>query len=145
MEKKSKKNGLTSKKSILLSKEEVKRLLRVDYDFLKSDKVLLREFCIEGKRELLRPVIIIEYERTPFVYKLGNVRITLDMKISVSRQIDKFFDQAILKQPIMEMGEHILEIKYDEFLPAEIEKVLCFGNLSRTSYSKYYLGRRYLK
>ena len=144
LERKSKKNGMCSKKTIKLSEEEVKRLLNKDYELLNSDKALLREFCLEGKRTLLRPVVIIEYERIPFIYKLGNVRITLDMNISASRQIDKFFDEAIRKQPIMEVGEHVLEIKYDEFLPVELEKILCFGNFTRTSFSKDYLGSRFV-
>jgi len=36
----------------------------------------------------------------------------------------------------------VLEVKYDEFLPDYIAGTLELGNLQRTAFSKYYLGRK---
>ena len=37
----------------------------------------------------------------------------------------------------MEKGKHILEVKYDEVLPASIAQALETGRLQQTPYSKY--------
>ena len=42
--------------------------------------------------------------------------------------------------PIQSKGQHVLEVKYDEFIPDYIAQVLELGNLNRTAFSKFYLG-----
>ena len=42
---------------------------------------------------------------------------------------------------ILPAGQHILEVKYDEFLPDMIARELEIGRLQQTAFSKYYLGR----
>ena len=84
-----------------------------------------------------------EYDRTPWVYRTGNVRVTFDENIRSSGQTEAFLEQDFLRRPIMPAGQHVLEVKYDDFLPDYIRQVLQIGVLSRTSFSKYYLCRRY--
>ena len=43
----------------------------------------------------------------------------------------------------MPAGMHVLEVKYDEFLPDYIYKGIELENLQRTAFSKYYLCRKY--
>ena len=43
--------------------------------------------------------------------------------------------------PVLPAGMHVLEVKYDEFLPDIIAKQLEVGMLRQTAFSKYYLGR----
>ena len=89
------------------------------------------------------PKIIVEYERTPYVYKNGNVRITLDRNITSSSQINKFFCTDAPKRPILPNGMQLLEVKYDEYLPDHIFHALMLDNMQRTNFSKYYLCRKY--
>jgi len=89
------------------------------------------------------PKVIVEYERTPYVYKHGNVRITFDRNITSSGQVDQFFVQDVKKRPILPAGMQLLEVKYDEYLPDPIYHALMLDNMQRTNFSKYYLCRKY--
>ena len=86
------------------------------------------------------PVCIVDYERSAYVYDIGNVRITFDRNISASRQMNRFFDPKLIGEPVLNSNMHVLEVKYDEFLPDEIEAVLAGMHLTRSSCSKYALS-----
>lgn len=92
---------------------------------------------------LLRPAVIIEYERIPYVYKNGNVRVTFDTNISSSVSVENFLSGDIPKRPVMPVGYHLMEVKFDEFLPDYIYQSLNLGQLQQTAYSKYYLCRKF--
>lgn len=100
-------------------------------------------FLLQKKR--LSPVIIVDYERTAYVYPLGNVRITFDRNIAASYQCEKFFGAQLGKIPLLAEHMHLMEVKYDEFLPDFIVQLLDIGNLSRVTFSKYYLARQKLE
>ena len=96
---------------------------------------------LKSRDSLMRPKAIIEYERTAFVYPAGNVRITFDRNIMASRFCSAFFQDSVPEMtPVLPTGMHVLEVKYDEFLPDAIAGALELGNLRRTAFSKYYLG-----
>lgn len=104
---------------------------------------LLKKLYILQSTKHLKPKIIVEYDRIPFVYKDGNVRITLDLNLRSSNQIDCFFGKHINSRPVMPLGENLLEVKYDEFLPRHIYDLLNVTSLQQTSFSKYYLCRKF--
>ena len=106
-------------------------------------KPLLKKFYIQQETSLLQPKTIVEYDRIPFVYPDGNVRITLDLNIGVCSRVERFLDADIYAQSIMPSGTHLLEVKYDDFLPDFIYRSLQNKNLSLTTFSKYYLCRKY--
>ena len=134
--------GKTKKESCLISTDMCNALINGEKIlFDKNYPEPLKLLYIEMKTKNLKPSIIIEYERTAFTYKLGNVRITLDKNISYSNDINKFLDYRVNLTPIQRKGEHVLEVKYDEFLPDYIAQVLELGNLERTTFSKFYLGK----
>lgn len=91
----------------------------------------------------MEPKVIVSYERTPYVYKNGNVRITFDRGITSSGQVDAFFREDVKKRPILPAGMQLLEVKYDEYLPDHIFHALVLDNMQRTNFSKYYLCRKY--
>lgn len=91
----------------------------------------------------MEPKVIVAYERTPYVYKNGNVRITFDRNITSSTQVDQFFSEEVKKRPILPAGMQLLEVKYDEYLPDHIYHALILDNMQRTNFSKYYLCRKY--
>ena len=43
--------------------------------------------------------------------------------------------------PILPAGQHVLEVKFDEFLPDYVAQALELGQLRQTAFSKYYLSR----
>lgn len=107
----------------------------------KESGSLQKELFAEVKMSGMRPVVIVEYERTAFVERCGNVRVTLDRNISGNNKISSFFDRQLLSVPVLPVGLHILEVKYDQFLPHHIGNVLQMGALQQSSFSKYYYSR----
>ena len=91
----------------------------------------------------MEPKVIVAYDRTPYVYKNGNVRITFDRNIISSGQTDNFFSEEVRKRPILPAGMQLLEVKYDEYLPDHIFHALILDNMQRTNFSKYYLCRKH--
>lgn len=146
LECKRKERGKTLKTSCPLTLEQTKMLMQgKPVPNIGQQPALLRKMTIQMLTRKLRPVIIVEYERIPYVYKNGNVRITLDMNVSSSKAIDCFLEPEIPKRPIMPMGQQLLEVKYDEYLPDFIYRSLQLSNLRQTAYSKYYLCRKYAR
>ena len=113
--------------------------------FWKTDKKLLKEFCIDIMCRLFSPKIIIDYERTAYTEPISNIRITFDKNISGSLDTDRFITNDYMKYPVQEKGIHVLEVKFDDVLPGHVGKLLHTGNLQRNTFSKYYLGRLVLE
>lgn len=141
LEKKSKVRGMTAKRSCRISEELFWRMLRGDslLDQVGRDP-LLDEWIADRNTRLLRPVMLGEYVRTPFVYELGNVRVTFDRHISVIRDANRFFDRDTARVAILPTGYHVLEVKYDDFLPDAIYHLIDDGHLQQRTFSKFYLG-----
>ena len=144
LELKRKECGKTLKKSVLLSREQAEMLISGQtLPVTENQPPLLRKLTEDMKRYRLRPVVIAEYERYPFVYKNGNVRITFDTNISSSNAISQFLQETYPKRPVMPTGLQLLEVKYDEYLPDPVYRALQLENLQQTAFSKYYLCRKY--
>lgn len=150
-EKKSKRNGFTHKESVRLDRETAEKMIEaddvfsaatVDIQISTDTHELIKQHVAEAGVRLLHPVTIVEYERMAYISPAGNVRITIDKNIGGCSEVKSFFDENIDTCPVLPAGSHILEIKYDEVLPAYIKDMINIGRLSRTSYSKYYMARR---
>lgn len=144
LEKKSKRRQMTLKKSCCISKSDCEKLMNqekveITEDMTSTQKQLLTELQIQN----MRPVVIVEYDRVPFVNSSGNVRVTFDENIRSSNDVGSFLEEDIQTRPIMEKGKSILEIKWDEFLPSYIKTHLQTECLQWSSFSKYYLCRKY--
>ena len=143
LELKAKCRGKTHKESELISREIVEKFIKNTVSYDEKFGKLLKKLYVLNKEKLMKPVIIVEYERTPYIYKEGNVRITIDRNISSSKDIERFFENNITKRPINATGYHILEVKFDEFLTDYIYTNLQLGILEQTTFSKYYLCRKF--
>ncbi len=144
LELKRKVRGKTQKLSCLLTEEQCRGLMEGEIPVLQQNSpALLQKLCLLMQTRHMRPKVIVEYERVPYVHPHGNVRITMDENISASNRTDRFLERQIPLRPILEAGQHILEVKYDEYLPDGIYRTIQSGNLRQTAFSKYYLCRRY--
>lgn len=143
LECKHKEHSMTRKESCRITYEQYSRILQNRYASEENASPLLKRFSIQMYEHHLQPKVIVLYERTPFVYSAGNVRITLDRNISSSSDIRAFFDQDIPVRPIMPIGKHILEVKYDGFLPDYLYRMMDLGSLRQISFSKYALCRKF--
>lgn len=145
LECKRKERTMTNKTSCPLTREQFDRILDGKLPACEADSELLRKFCAQQAQTGLEPKVIVAYERTPFVYPAGNVRITFDRNIGSTTDIAGFFDSYLPQRPVMPTGKHILEVKYDEFLPDFLYEIMNLGSLRQTTFSKYYLCRKFTK
>lgn len=141
LEKKYKINNMTYKTSYRISKKELMDLLNNKLDINKNNNKLLNEFILKIKFMGYKPTVIIDYNRIPFVYEAGNVRITLDYNIAIDTRVDNFLKKEGQAVPIIEKDYCILEVKYDDFLPNYISWLVNINELEQTAYSKYLNGR----
>lgn len=144
LECKQKERSMTHKESCTLTKEQCLAILNGSLPECGShNNALLNRFLILCTETQLQPKVIVAYDRTPFVYIPGNVRITFDRNIGSTTDISRFFDPHLPLRPILPTGIHVLEVKYDEFLPDFLYSVMCLGHLKQTAFSKFYLCRKF--
>lgn len=139
-------HGMTKKESCPLTLEQCRILMGGgSLPYNGSYPKPLMALYLAMKTEGMHPVEIVEYERTAYICPLGNVRVTFDRNISGSSHMEQFLEKDIPLLPVMPQGRHILEVKFDEVLPAYIAAALDTGRLEQTAFSKYYLCRQRLK
>lgn len=148
LELKRKKRGKCQKLSCRLSKERLDAILKNsdEKNILApkpDDSYIYKKFYSQISFRKLEPVNIVCYDRFPYIHKNGNVRITFDRNIRGGDDFSKFFMKELPVRPILPVSYNILEVKFDEFLPDYIYNTLQEGVLKQTSFSKYYLCRKY--
>ena len=134
LEKKHKVNNYTNKTSIRISRKELRDILSNKIKIKSNNPPLLNEFIMKMKNELLRPIIFIEYDRIPYIYKIGDVRITLDYNLRYSDRFDNLFSK---NKKVHYLEDKILEIKYNELIPDFVRFRLELNHLEQISYSKF--------
>lgn len=134
LEKKSKNHVMTLKESCEISVDEFWKLF---HGRSSLNNALVTEFLSRG----MRPSVIVTYERIPFVYKAGNVRVTFDQKLSSSTQVERFLSGDYRVRPVFGVGKSLLEVKFDEYLPVHIKAALQTDGLQWTTFSKYHMCR----
>ncbi len=144
LEKKSKINGLCNKQSASITKEQVESIIAGDYEFLKDSKnALMVELYAKMSCQLLRPRVIVDYTREPFVYEPGNVRITFDTNIRSGLYSKNFFDPDVPEIRATTLEGVLMEVKYDEFLPEVISMCIQVNERPGQAFSKYAACRRF--
>lgn len=144
LELKRKVNGMCLKTSCPISLDDTNKIISGGIpDFDSGTPFLLKKLIMEMRSRALKPVVIVSYERVPFIYRDGNVRITFDRNIRSSCDFSGFFDPGLSSRPVMETGTNMIEVKYDELLPGFISESLQTARLNQTSFSKFYICRKF--
>ncbi len=144
LELKRKENGMCLKTSCPLPLSVAEEIMAGEIpSFDCETPYLLKKLICQMRFRALRPVGIVAYERVPFTYNEGNVRITFDRGLRSSSNIADFFNENAAFRPVFPYGSNMLEVKYDELLPDFINEILQTGSLRWTSFSKYYLCRKF--
>lgn len=135
---KSKYRDTTTKQAVRITLEQYDSLIHANHvsQYIGSNPVY-DHFAQVIIGELYKPKTIVEYQRTAYTFQPCNVRVTFDRNIGSSRQYAHFFSPQIMAIPVLSTNTHILEIKYDEFLPDFLQQLLHISG-TRTSFSKYY-------
>ena len=139
LEKKIKEGAFVRKESAPLSRAEYDMILGGETDFLlKRSESAANDFALEYRMNMLRPEVIVDYDRVPFIYEHGDVRITFDMNVrSVFDELDLFSEDAPSYE-VLEPDRLVMEVKYTEFLP-DVFRAILPGEGCRLAVSKYVL------
>ena len=143
LEKKVKRGGLGYKVSAPITAEEAQRIVDGDTNWMAvSGRGLIVELYAKMKSEGLRPKTIVDYTRTPFVYGPGNVRVTIDENIRTGLGCTDFLNPSCVTVPA---GEPVilLEVKWDDYLPAVIRRAVAVKSRRGAAFSKYQTCRIY--
>ena len=143
LEKKSKIDGLCSKQINRLTLEEAKLIQAGEYEWMrKSDKPLVTEVFSKMQSQGIKPKTIVDYDREPYIYGPGNVRVTFDYNIRTGLMETDFLNPDCITIPA---GDPviILEVKWDEFLPDVIKNAIQLKGRQVSAFSKYAACRIY--
>jgi len=144
LEKKTKINGFCNKIDAPVTQEQCERLMSGDTSWMKeSEHALLIELYAKMKYEQLRPKTIVDYVREPFIYRPGNVRVTLDSQIMTGVHVKDMFNPTLPMVRTHGTNIIIMEIKYDHFLPDIIQNLVRIQNRKTTAFSKYAAARMF--
>ncbi|NLV75342.1 MAG: polyphosphate polymerase domain-containing protein [Chloroflexi bacterium] len=145
LEKKVKLNNLCVKLGAPLTENEYRMLLGGKLDWMLSHPApLVREFYIKIKGLQLRPRVRVSYTREPFIYAPGNVRVTFDSDIRTTLWHKEFLEPHVSDiSATGTLGQMILEVKYDGFLPEIIQDLLQTERVRQQAFSKYRACRRF--
>ena len=140
LERKKKRGSYIHKDAASLTRAEFERILAGDYGFLLGHAApLCREFYYESVARLQRPRVIVDYERVPLIYPAGDVRITLDSGVRAASPGGNLFDPGLPTLAALEPGTLVLEVKFTEFLPGLIRRLLPPDGQQFIAVSKYTL------
>ena len=143
LEKKSKYNSLGTKDQAILTAEEAQAIVDGDVEWMmKTDRPLVQELCAKMTILGLRPKVIVDYTREPFIFGPGNVRVTFDYNIRTGLKSVDFLNPDCVTIPVMD-DPIILEVKWDGFLPSIIRDAVQLEGRHTGAYSKYAACRMY--
>ncbi len=138
LERKIKNGNYIYKESADLTRDEFEKIIDTDFGFLLyRDENLCREFYYECMCNVLRPKVIVDYRRLPLVMNEGTVRITFDTEVAAAMGGFDIFDNTLPKLPAQDPDKLVLEVKYTEFLPSVIRKLLPVNGQEFVAFSKY--------
>lgn len=148
LELKQKCHGMTLKRNCGISLQQCEMLMagRVPSD-IKEDQQVLWKLAYLMETRLMMPKIIVDYDRIPYVYRPddANVRITFDKNIKSINDTNTFLDLKVGGRGILPVGSVLMEVKFDDFIPDEIYSLLQLNGLQVSTFSKYYLCRKFAR
>lgn len=141
LEMKEKRGQYQRKRTLSISKEMSKEMIKGNYNqLLGYDNPLAKELYCILQQGVYKPKCIVEYNRYAYIGHENNVRITLDGKIAFSEAKYDLFSERLGLSPV---GMNtILEVKYDHFLPYYIKDFLNLADKKEVAFSKYTMARQ---
>ncbi len=126
------------KKSMSITREEALLMENHQYDFLlEHSEELAMQLYLKMMQGVYRPKTIVEYERTAFLMDFNDVRVTFDQNIRGTTNPYGIFssDNSYTKLISDDIG--VLEVKYNNFLPSPIKRIVEKVDRLEESTSKY--------
>ena len=125
LEKKEKLGNLTRKTAQTITKNDARAL---EYARAQgcpdTPEGLTEELRLACNSRGLRPKVLVDYDRTPFLCRAGNTRITIDENLRTRPYIAHLFASPRAMTQVLEPDQVILEVKFDDFLPGYLADAL---------------------
>ena len=142
LECKEKRGDRIRKRSLSVSKEVADSLINGDFAPLCDiHDPLADEVLSLGTGRLLRPSVVVDYDREAFLYPVSNVRLTFDKALHAGVEGADIFDPKLMSVPVFPDESVIFEIKYDEVLPKHLQKLFSDCRGAKLALSKFTLCR----
>ena len=145
LERKHKEGQYIKKDSVSISREDCDEILRGKFECLKrnSDPFAMQFYGIFVSNHL-RPKVLVDYTREPYVFPAEDVRITFDKNVRTALRCTDLFNPNVVTYPVWDLNNcMILEVKFNESLPLYVQELLTLGSSQRTAASKYVFCRQY--
>ena len=80
------------------------------------------------KLRQLRPRVLVDYDREPYVFPAEDVRITFDKNLRTALRATALFDPDVPTYPVTELRNcMIMEVKFNRSLPAYVQMLIQHG------------------
>jgi hypothetical protein len=135
----------TYKKRINIKNKYLNLFLSQSQNFnllnLYPNNEMIINFIFDSFRKNLKPLILVDYKRRPYVNKFGlYFRLTFDTNLLSSKTNNLFSNDKYSSWLECKAGYTILEVKFDRSIPAWFHRIIQCYNLKRRSISKFVLG-----
>jgi len=125
LERKEKIGHLTRKTACTITKNDALALQDCLFEGCPdTDSRLIEDLRLGITGQGLRPRVLVDYDRTPFVCRDGNTRITIDDNLRTRPYCTELFASHEAMQRVLPHDQVILEVKFDDFLPAYLNDAL---------------------
>ena len=146
LERKRKAGDLIQKSSVRITRRLCEKLIEGDPRGLQTaQSPLLQEMFLMMRTRLLRPKVIVDYEREAYEHPAEDVRITFDIKLRTGLSSLDLFGPDIPTVCPHDRNVEILEVKFNTYLPDFVSALLAGVVAERSAISKYVLARRFEK
>lgn len=143
IERKRKMGDLIQKDGVRITQRLAQQLMRADPTGLETiGRPLLTDVAVQMRTKLLKPAVIVEYDREAFTYPVEDVRVTIDKRVRTGLGNKNLFDPNLQTLEVMDRGTWVLEVKYNHYLPDFIAAIIGVPS-ERSAISKYTLCRRF--
>ncbi|MGL4876117.1 MAG: polyphosphate polymerase domain-containing protein [Clostridium sp.] len=135
-----------TKETIIISREDAKALIDLEYSVLlkyeeKTARTIYNIMTIGG----YRPKVLVEYKRRAYIHTENRIRITLDSDIRKSEFEFDLFDEDVYLEPTFGQYDAVLEVKFDGELFKWIAELLKGNDCIYESISKYSNSRGFFE
>jgi hypothetical protein len=144
-ERKHKNGAFIKKESISLTRKEADSIIAGNVNFLYNrPETFAKELYASIRTQGLRPKVLVDYTREPFLFPQQDVRITLDRDIRTAYRCNELFNPDAPTVPAQAYRNCcILEVKFNLYLPAYVRSLIQVSARQQTAASKYVFSRQF--
>ena len=144
LERKRKLGDLIQKSSVQITRRLCDQIVSGNPSGLqKASHPLLQDMYVQMRTRLLRPRVIVDYTREAYLHPAEDVRITFDQNLRSGLYSSDLFNPKLPTVCPHDRNVEILEVKFNNYLPAYIAALMSGIEAERSAVSKYILCRRF--